>query len=220
MKKLFASILFCAALYAPCAGSQQDAKPVYKDSNAPIADRIHDLLSKMTVEEKVAQLESGWVLPAFGSFKVPSPFEGDHLNEAMVKKLAANGLGTFAFLDEFLGSRESSDPRIGAKNRNLLQAWVLKNTRLGIPIMYHGEALHGAVTIPQPLSPQPSASAAPGTPNSSRKCSPPSVSKHALPVTRSFLLPFSTLVATRATAASKKCIPKIPTSSPNSAPPP
>jgi beta-glucosidase len=151
MKKSLISLVCIAALAVsiPRAGSQQqDAKPpIYKDANAPIADRIADLLAKMTVEEKVAQLESGWVLPAFGNFKVPTPFEGGHLNEAMAQKIAPNGLGTFVFLDEFIGTRESPDPRVGANNRNLLQAWVLKNTRLGIPIMYHGEALHGAVTM-------------------------------------------------------------------------
>ena len=51
--------------------SQEDAKAIYKDPNAAIPDRVRDLLSKMTVEEKVAQLESGWTLPAFGSFKMP-----------------------------------------------------------------------------------------------------------------------------------------------------
>jgi beta-glucosidase len=145
--KRFALIACFLALFFSIARAQQDAKPIYKDVNAAVADRVHDLLAKMTVEEKVAQLESGWVLPAFGNFKVPTPIEGDHVNETMVKKMAANGLGTFAFLDEFLGTRASSDPRVGAKNRNLLQAWVLKNTRLGIPIMFHGEALHGAVTM-------------------------------------------------------------------------
>src|SRR6516225_9108268 len=147
MKKLLILGVWLVALCVPCSHSQQEAKAIYKDANASIPDRVQDLLGKMTVEEKVAQLESSWVLPPFGNFKVPSPIEGDHVNEAMVKKIAGNGLGTFAFLDEFLGTRESSDPRVGAKNRNLLQAWVLKNTRLGIPIMYHGEALHGAVTM-------------------------------------------------------------------------
>jgi beta-glucosidase len=149
VKKLFASLasLLCfIVLYVPSASSQ-DSTPVYKNPNAKTADRVRDLLAKMTVEEKVAQLESGWVLPAFGGFKMPSPFDGGQLNETMVKKIASNGLGTFSFLDEFLGTRESPDPRVGAKNRNLLQAWVLKNTRLGIPILYHGEALHGAVTM-------------------------------------------------------------------------
>jgi beta-glucosidase len=149
VKKLFASLasLLCfIVLYVPSARSQ-DSTPVYKNPDAKTADRVRDLLAKMTVEEKVAQLESGWVLPAFGGFKMPSPFDGGQLNETMVKKIASNSLGTFSFLDEFLGTRESPDPRVGAKNRNLLQAWVLKNTRLGIPVLYHGEALHGAVTM-------------------------------------------------------------------------
>jgi beta-glucosidase len=76
---------------------------------------------------------------------MPTPFEGDHLKEDMVKKMAGSGLGTFAFLDEFTATGKSVDPRGGAQHRNLLQSWVLKNTRLGIPIMFHGEALHGAV---------------------------------------------------------------------------
>ena len=38
--------------------SQQVAKPVYMNPEAPIADRARDLLKRMTLEEKVAQLES------------------------------------------------------------------------------------------------------------------------------------------------------------------
>jgi beta-glucosidase len=63
----------------------------------------------------------------------------------MARKIADNGLGTYAFLDEFTGTTGSSDTRLGPHRRNLLQNWVLGNTRLGIPIMFHGEALHGAV---------------------------------------------------------------------------
>src|SRR5208337_2765567 len=119
---------------------------IYKDPHAPVADRVRDLLSKMTVDEKVAQLESGWTLPSFGTFSFPSIIDKDHVNEAIAKKTAGNGLGTYAFLDEFTGMGAASDPRVGAHHRNLIQAWVAKNTRLGIPILFHGEALHGAVT--------------------------------------------------------------------------
>jgi beta-glucosidase len=128
------------------AGSQESAKAIYKDPNAAISDRVRDLLSRMSVEEKVAQLESGWNLPGFGSFKLPTIFEQDHLNDAMVKKMAGHGLGTYAFLDEFLGMGGPANPRLGVQRRSLLQSWVIKNTRLGIPILFHGEALHGAVT--------------------------------------------------------------------------
>ncbi len=97
----------------------------------------------MTLEEKVVQLESGVNRPSFPSMQIPSLFEGDHLNEPLVKQTLVNGLGTYAFLDEFNGM--TSGARAGAQRRNLLQSWVRKNTRLGIPIMFHGEALHGAV---------------------------------------------------------------------------
>ena len=98
----------------------------------------------MTLEEKVAQLESQWVLSVLGPTKMSSIFEGDRVNDAKVRKFAANGLGTYSFSDEFNGA-SPADPRFGAKRRNLLQAWIMKNTRLGIPILFHGEALHGAV---------------------------------------------------------------------------
>jgi beta-glucosidase len=146
MKRSVLLALFMFSVFGPLAWPQEAEKSIYKDPNAAIPDRVRDLLGRMTVEEKVAQLESGWTLPAFGSFKIPSVIDQDHLNEAMARKVAGNGLGTYGFLDEFMGLSGPANPRLGAQKRNLLQSWVLKNTRLGIPILFHGEALHGAVT--------------------------------------------------------------------------
>jgi beta-glucosidase len=146
MKRSVLFVLFMFSVCGPLAWSQDTDKAIYKDPNAAIPDRVHDLLGRMTVEEKVAQLESGWTIPAFGSFKIPSVIEQGGLNETMARKVAGNGLGTYAFLDEFMGLSGPANPRLGAQNRNILQTWVLKNTRLGIPVLFHGEALHGAVT--------------------------------------------------------------------------
>ena len=100
----------------------------------------------MTLEEKVAQLESGVQYPTGPEVASQSFFDQDRLNEPLVRKSMANGLGTFAFLDEFTNLTPLNGSALNAaKRRNLLQSWVLKNTRLGIPIMFHGEALHGAV---------------------------------------------------------------------------
>ena len=146
MKKIVLCAISTYLVLSPHGWSQEGSKAIYKDPNAAIPDRVSDLLSKMTLEEKVAQLESGWTLPAFGSFKIPSVIDKDHVNEALAKKIAGNGLGTYAFLDEFTGTDDALSPRSGAQHRNLIQAWVIKNTRLGIPILFHGEALHGSVT--------------------------------------------------------------------------
>ena len=145
--KKTALLILCSFLWLhPLCFSQSESNAVYKNPKSPIPLRVRDLLSKMSVEEKVAQLESGWTLPAFGTFSLPSPVEGDHVNEALAKKIAGNGLGTYAFLDEFTGTSSPGGPRVAAQHRNVLQTWILKNTRLGIPILFHGEALHGAVT--------------------------------------------------------------------------
>ena len=145
MKKALPVLFYLLTCSALPAISQQSGDPLYKSANAPISDRVHDLLSRMTVEEKVAQLESGWTMPSFAGFTFPSVIDNNQIKEDLARKLAGNGLGTYAFLDEFTGTTGSSDPRLGARKRNLLQSWVLKNTRLSIPIMFHGEALHGAV---------------------------------------------------------------------------
>jgi beta-glucosidase len=93
-------------------------------------------------------------MPSIAGFKFPSIFEQDHLNEAMTMKLAGSGFGTYPFLDEFTATGDSANPRVGAQHRNLLQAWILKNTRLGIPVLFHGEALHGAVRPGATLFPE------------------------------------------------------------------
>lgn len=142
----FLAFSIILAFSASCALSQQSIKPVYQNAGAPIVERVQDLLGRMTLEEKVAQLESGVNYPTAPGVPSQSLFDQDHLNETLVRQTVANGLGTYAFLDEFTNLTPSTgSARSAARRRNLLQSWVLKNTRLGIPIMYHGEALHGAV---------------------------------------------------------------------------
>jgi len=152
MKNAASSVLCLLSILGSTAWSQESARLTYKDPNAAILDRVHDLLGRMTIEEKVAQLQSQWTLPSFGP-GMPSIYEKDHVNEALAQKMLGNGIGTYAFLDEFLGMSPGG-PREGAERRNLLQNWVLKNTRLSIPIMFHGEALHGAATRGGTLFPQ------------------------------------------------------------------
>jgi len=51
-------LLAAAAFLAP-GGMAQSALP-YRDAKLPVDQRVADLLSRMTLEEKIAQLEGAW----------------------------------------------------------------------------------------------------------------------------------------------------------------
>ena len=100
--------------------------------------RVADLLSRMTLEEKIAQLGGTWqnrgqvhdeTLLFVGKNREFLP------DRAGV--LLKNGLGEMSRPSEQRGPREM------AEFTNTLQKWILENTRLGIPILFHEECLHG-----------------------------------------------------------------------------
>src|SRR5260370_25951937 len=102
-------------------------KTVYQDEKAPVSERVHDLIGRMSLEEKVAQLESMWQFSLLGP-SMPKIVEGTGINAALAKQTLGSGIGTFLFANDFLGTGGS--PRDGATNRNLLQKWMLENPRL------------------------------------------------------------------------------------------
>jgi beta-glucosidase len=61
---LFSASLFVFGLTGTLA--QQAPRLAYQNEKAPVPTRVRDLLGRMTVEEKVAQLQSGINMPSFG----------------------------------------------------------------------------------------------------------------------------------------------------------
>ncbi|CAN5705587.1 glycoside hydrolase family 3 N-terminal domain-containing protein [soil metagenome] len=132
-----------------------DARPLYKDAAAPIADRVEDLLKRMTLEEKVAQLLTVW------DSKVKLLDANAKLDPAKVAALYPDSFGGFARPSDAIGP---ASPRVVpgrdvAKTIelvNALQRYALTRTRLGIPLLMHEEGLHGyaargATSFPIPI---------------------------------------------------------------------
>ena len=112
----------------------------YQDAKLPVDRRVADLLSRMTLEEKIAQLVSVWEDRQF--FKDPQKLLIDEKGKFLPDRAAAmikNGLGEFSRPSDFKSPRES------AEFTNTVQKWVKDNTRLGIPVLFHDECLHGHV---------------------------------------------------------------------------
>lgn len=103
---------------------------LYKDPKQPIPDRVEDLLSRMTLEEKAAQLCGDLA----GSFIVDGKVSLEKLREKF-----PDGHGRFTQFS-IVGL---VDPRQIAEIANTVQDYFLKETRLGIPVALQTENLCG-----------------------------------------------------------------------------
>ena len=134
----FEAVCILALLCLSSSLSWAQEKPAYLNPTLPVEERAADLLSRMTLEEKVAQLVGTWQNPDQVSDR-KLMFVGP--NREFLPDRAAltlkNGLGQMTRPSENRGPREM------AEFTNTVQKWIIGNTRLGIPIMFHEECLHG-----------------------------------------------------------------------------
>jgi beta-glucosidase len=129
----------------------QTQTPAYRNPGLPVDQRVADLLSRMNLEEKVAQLVCLWGgRPQTGAQTDFSTDRGDFSPEK-AQNVMKNGIGQIA------RQRERKGPREGAIFANAVQKWLIENTRLGIPAILHDEILHGhmaqgSTSFPQPIA--------------------------------------------------------------------
>src|SRR5437588_12832787 len=99
MRQLFpAAALFALLSTLPsklpvnAQGDAQDSRPAYRDSRLPVERRVADLLSRMTLEEKVAQTETVWVT---SQSKQLINERGEFAPDQKMQELLKNGIGQF-----------------------------------------------------------------------------------------------------------------------------
>ncbi|HXC10653.1 MAG TPA: glycoside hydrolase family 3 N-terminal domain-containing protein [Steroidobacteraceae bacterium] len=149
------SVAFVLSLSSRSPAAAAAVAPAYKDPGVPVEARVEDLLARMTLDEKVAQMLSIWDAK---SEIFDSKLEFD---PAKMARKYPNGIGQFARPSDATGP---SSPRVvpGRDIRgtirlvNALQNYAVSHTRLGIPILFHEEGLHGyaargATSFPQAI---------------------------------------------------------------------
>src|SRR5262249_17409766 len=141
MKRPLALFLLALAAGAPRMATARDAslaKAKYLDAKLPVDKRVADLLARMTLEEKIAQLSGYW-------FPKSGVFVDDQLRPALAndkaKALLAHGLGEISRPSENEDRKKNLGPRQEAELTNALQKYVIEQTRLGIPLLNHEEGL-------------------------------------------------------------------------------
>jgi beta-glucosidase len=150
----FLSMALLASI--PATARPSHDLPIYKDPNAPVEQRVEDLLSRMTLEEKIAQITCIWnrkqeILTPSGDF-----------DAAKAKQVFPAGIGQVARPSDIRGSGSPYEhPFRNARETvtlvNAIQHYAMKDTRLGIPVLFHEEGLHGyvardATSFPQAIA--------------------------------------------------------------------
>jgi beta-glucosidase len=116
-------------------------QPTYRDPSATVDERVADLLSRMTIDEKLAQLGSAWV------FQVASQHGFD---AARAAPLLADGIG---HITRMCGA-SGFDASEAAAFANDLQRHLAEHTRLGIPAIVHEEICAGLMARQATVFPQ------------------------------------------------------------------
>jgi beta-glucosidase len=122
------------------------AKPMadapYWNASLPTEQRVADLLARMTLEEKIAQITALW------DNKTEVQDAAFNFDPAKASQTHPEGIGTISRPSDLHGpaSPRTTPPRTienSVEYVNAAQKWAREKTRLGIPIMFHEEALHG-----------------------------------------------------------------------------
>jgi len=133
MKKIFVLFFTTVALF-----SCNNDEPIYKDASRPVEERVKDLLGRMTLEEKVAQMQD----LTFNQFSVNGVVDTLKMDSVL------KGMSYGSIFGAKLTAEELS------QSIAVLKRYIKKNNRFGIPIICEAEALHGLIQDGTTIFPQ------------------------------------------------------------------
>lgn len=116
-------------------------QPVHADTRRDIDERVADLLGRMTLQEKLAQLGSAW------AFQLLS---GTEFSPARARDILAHGIGQITRI----GGSTSLGAGEAAALANAIQRHLVEETRLGIPAIIHEEICSGVMARETTIYPQ------------------------------------------------------------------
>lgn len=125
-------------------------EPAYRNPKLSVERRVKDLLSRMTLKEKVSQMLCIWQQKSSTLVDEKGRFDAQKATRHFKDRA---GLGQVGRPSDAGGGRNAREM---AELTNDIQEFFLENTRLGIPVVFHEECLHGhaatdGTSFPQPI---------------------------------------------------------------------
>ena len=131
-------------------GTPASSVPAYKNPALAPEKRVKDLLSRMTIEQKAAQMMCVWRSKAETLLDEEGNFDPVKAKKAFAKRPGIGQVGRPS------DSGQGKDARGMAELTNAIQRFFVEETALGIPVIFHEECLHGhaaagGTSFPQPI---------------------------------------------------------------------
>lgn len=128
----------------------------YKNADLPVRQRVDDLISRMSLEEKAAQMVCVWQKKSETLVDAAGDFD---LEKARASFREGHGLGQVGRPSD-AGSIPTEpwrgkNARGQAELTNAIQRFFIEESRLGIPVLFHEECLHGQAAVDGTSFPQP-----------------------------------------------------------------
>jgi beta-glucosidase len=134
---------------AKAAKARRTRVPDYKNPALSAARRTRDLLARMTLEEKAAQMVCIWQKKPETLVDADGNFDEQKAKKAFRDRRSPGQVGRPSDAGKGKNAREM------AELTNAIQRFFLENSRLGIPVIFHEECLHGHAAVDGTSFPQP-----------------------------------------------------------------
>lgn len=141
-------MIYSLLLLVAATSCDKGQQPLYKQADAPIEDRVNDLIGRMTIEEKIGQLSCpfGWEMydkHADGTVGTSQKYR------EMMDTMPVGSLWGVLRADPWTRKTLETglNPALAAEATNALQRYAVDSTRLGIPLLLAEECPHGHMAI-------------------------------------------------------------------------
>ncbi|MEK6479773.1 glycoside hydrolase family 3 N-terminal domain-containing protein [Catalinimonas sp. 4WD22] len=141
------AIAFCIPVFCQSIIANAQSNPPYKNPELSTDERVNDLISRMTMEEKVGQISTllGWEMYEKQGNQV---LASDKFKKAIQERHIGLLWATLRADPWTQKTLETGvNPKLSAEATNALQKYVMENTRLGIPLLLSEECAHGHMAI-------------------------------------------------------------------------
>src|SRR5882672_11019620 len=136
--------------------NQKAKVSAYQKAALPVAKRVKDLLARMTLKEEAAQMLCVWQQKADTLVDADGNFD---LQKAKAAFKKGHGIGQVGRPSDAgvtpTDARKGRDARQMAELTNAIQKFFIEHSRLGIPVIFHEECLHGHAALGGTSFPQP-----------------------------------------------------------------